>query len=190
MKNGNKANGALGLMNRELLNGIGCAIIGLLLLIAPQIAEAIITTMIGVVILVVGLARVAGYFLAEKTTVVGSNELAMGLIWTVGGILFLTMGSVLFALLPVFLGCFVLFGACGKFQTAMNLYRMQGSMWKIEMIAAVIFALAGILILVNPFAVVYTLLRIAGAAILLDGIYGCFDKHMYKKTVTEYNSRP
>lgn len=172
--------------SNDLLTGLGFAAVGLLLLISPQTAEAIITTVIGVVALLIGIVRVACYFLQEKDkTAVGSN-LATGLSWIAGGIIFLTMGPTLFALLPVLMGCFDLFGGFRKLQIAMNLRKMDVGMWKVEMIAAIVFIAVGILIIVNPFAALYTLMRIAGASILIEGAYGLFERPVYNNARRKY----
>lgn len=170
----------------EIIMSLACICVGLLLLIAPQVAEAIITTVIGAVGIVIGIAHVIRYTAMDTRAAIDSDALMKGMVWIAGGILFIAMGPTFFALLPVLLGFFILFCGVSKVQYAMNLRHMNSKAWKAELIAAFVFIAMGILVIVNPFSVFYTLLRIVGAVLVVQGIFDFIAQYMYVGTYTRY----
>lgn len=86
------------------------------------------------------------------------------------GILFLALPDMVISLLPVLLGCLLLFETIFKVVRILTLWKNGYSNWWILMIGCAVMAILGILLLADLFDETYTLIRILGGGLLTDGI--------------------
>lgn len=77
-----------------------------------------------------------------------------------------------FAILPIILGVLVLIEGISKAQRAMMLQKYGYPKWQAALLAAVLIALLGVLLILNPFGALVITVRVLGGVILVDGIMG------------------
>ncbi len=153
----------------ELLLGLAAILLGLVLLIWPDIAATLVITVIGAICIVIGLFDIIRYFMLETRMALVSNALAFGLVWIAVGIAVICLKELLISLLFLFCGLIVLAGGIVKIQSTLCFKRMAAAKWYLELISACVSVILGALILFNPFSSAVLLMRVIGIALVLEG---------------------
>ena len=71
--------------------------------------------------------------------------------------------------LPIVFGLFVIFDSLGRIQNALELRRCEYSSWKIFLLLAVLSVALGIVMVVDPFGTMETLVMAIGLILILEG---------------------
>lgn len=167
---------------QELTLGLAAILLGLVLLILPGVAATVVLCGVGAVGIVIGIVHVVRYFTLDARRAILSNDLSLGLVWIVTGMLVIILKDLLISLLPVFFGLAILLGGVVKVQTTLSLKRMNARRWYLELVAAIISIVLGTVILLNPFSTALLLMRIIGAALLIEGVQDLISSYTFKKT--------
>lgn len=178
--------GKLRLSPSEMLMGLAAIVLGLILLIAPGTATAFVFNGIGAICIAIGLFNVVRYFMLDTKASIISNALATGLVWIIIGVAVILLKGTLISILPVFFGVIVLIGGIAKLQGALSFKRMNATKWYIELCLAVLSIVFGSLILLNPFSTAMILMRIIGAALLIEGIADMISISKLQKMKNDY----
>lgn len=146
-------------------------IAGILLLIRPVGFTALIITVGGIILCVIGLLSVIRYFRTDAQTAVKGQALFKGSLLIIAG-LFCAIKSewftATFPLMTVVYGVAVLLAALMKLQTTVNLIRLKNDKWYVCGIAALVFAVCAVVILSNPFATTAVLWMFTGIALIVE----------------------
>lgn len=170
----------------ELLAGLALILIGLILLIWPGIATNLLFGAIGAICIVIGLVYVVRYCMLEDKLAITSFDLALGLVWIIGGVAVIVFKNLLLSLLPILFGLIVLVGGVIKIQSTLGFKRMNAPRWYLELVCAIVSIAFGVIILLNPFATAQLLMRIIGAALLVEGCMDLVSRAFYKKSCDAY----
>lgn len=170
----------------EIIIGLAAIVLGLILLILPGVAASVVLCGIGAVGIVIGIVHIVRYLMLDARQAVASNDMALGLVWLVAGILVIVLKDFLISLLPVFFGLAVLLGGIAKIQFTLSFKRMNATRWYLELIGAVISIVLGTLILCNPFSTALLLMRIIGVALLIEGVQDLISIYTFKKARDAY----
>ena len=130
-------------------------IIGILLLINPVGFTSLIITMLGIVLSVMGISDIVGYFREEPEKASKEKGLSMGLLLATAGIFCIFKSEWFIATFPiftVFYGIITLVIGFGKIQWAVDMLRKKEKYWFIEVIGAALTVVFSVLIIANPFA--------------------------------------
>jgi uncharacterized membrane protein HdeD (DUF308 family) len=168
------------------LSSAAAAIIGVVLLIWPSVSNTVICYVIAVAFIAYGIFRTACYFTRGSVETMLARDLAAGLISVAVGVFCLLKPSVVISILPVLFGLALIAGAMGAVQTAFDLRRMEDGHWALSLIAALVFLILGILILVDPFSSAMVLTRFIGAALIIEGVCGLISAVKTAKLRDEY----
>lgn len=177
---------ALLLSWQELIMGVALALLGVVLLIWPNLVPSMVLIGIGAISIVVGLVYVARYFMQDAEATLFSGELSIGLIWIVAGVLAIALKNLLISLLPILCGAVVVLGGIAKLSAALSFRRLQLRRWYVELIGAIVSVVLGALILFNPFSTAMLLMRIIGAALLIEGVQDLISVYAYKRAKNAY----
>lgn len=170
----------------ELIAGAALLLIGLILLIWPNVATSVLFGAIGAVGIVIGLVYVVRYCMLETRQAISSYDLALGLSWIAGGLAVIIFKNLLLSLLPFFFGMLILIGGIVKIQGTLGFKRMNAARWYLELIGAGISVAFGLIILFNPFSTALLLMRVIGAALIAEGAMDLVSTFAYKKTRNSY----
>ena len=163
-------------MKKLLKNGsvssILIAIVGLVLLLMPSLTNKIIVYGIGIVLLIYGLCRILRYVTTKDAAqALAGHDLSIGLILAVTALFMLIYSSVVIGILPFLFGLFLIYGGARSIQTAFDIRRFRGPRWVVHLVIGIIFAVAGIEAIRDPFSTAQLLTRVVGLCLLLLGIY-------------------
>lgn len=170
----------------EIIICAAMILLGLILTIWPGVAVGLVIGGVGGVAIVVGIVHLVRYFRLDARSSLSSNELAVGLLWLVGGILVIALHRFLLSIVPVFFGIVMLIGGIAKLQSTLQFKRMGARKWYFELVSACLSTAFGAIILINPFSTAMLLMRIIGIALLVEGAQDLVSRYAYKKTSEAY----
>ena len=141
---------------------------GVFLLAWPDLGTVINRYLIGATFLLLGIARILGYFANDLYRLAFQYDLALGALALILGVLFIISPDNVQMALPYIIGVYVLIDALLKVQTAMDAKEFGMRAWLPLMITALFLTGAAIAILVlqTKFADTHVLIPVA---LMLDG---------------------
>lgn len=163
------------------VSSILIAVIGLVLLLMPNLTNRIIVYGIGGVLVIYGIGRIIRYI--RRSAGIGSMEhdLSVGLVCVVCGMFMILYSAVVISVLPFLFGLSVMFGGAMSIQAAFDVRRFHGDRWTLNLVIGIVFVFAGIAAIRNPFDTASLLTRFVGVCFLILGIY----TYIENKKVTE-----
>jgi uncharacterized membrane protein HdeD (DUF308 family) len=163
------------------VSSILIAVVGLVLLIMPNLTNRIIVYGIGAVLVVYGIGRIFRYIRRSADYGVMEHDLSVGLVCVVSGLFMILYSAVVISVLPFLFGLALIFGGAMSVQTAFDVRRFHGARWTMHLVIGIAFVLAGVEAIRNPFGAASLLTRFVGLCFLLLGIY----TYIENKKVTE-----
>ena len=149
-------------------------VLGLLLLLYPDTSGTILAVIIALALAAMGATHILNYLFRRFPDDIGRMDLVSGLLMAGIGVFLFFRPGVLIGVLPVVMGFLLLFGGAVKLQNAIDLARLKAPLWWVILILAALSVIAGIVVLLNPFATAELLLMFLGASLLIDGIFDIY----------------
>lgn len=147
---------------------LGCALI-----FKPALVENAFSTLLAAAAILIGILKLVGYLftnvqarIADDTNgfAIGSSLILLGL--------FVMMDSTMFVMLvPFVLGFMIAFKGIEGIQNLLNLQKLGVPMAKGYLIASIVIALFGILVMLNPFSTRRILFSLLGVGLLVSGLF-------------------
>ena len=151
-----------------VLTAILTLILGILLITSPGTAMRTVFLLVGWTLLISGVASLLTALLS-KGQPVGQGDLVLGLVQVATGLVVLMRPGFLMSLAGIVVGFVLLIHGIHDIQHARE-SKALGYEWKLSMGVGIAAVVMGIIVMVNPFSTVETLLRIAGIFLLVDGL--------------------
>lgn len=146
-------------------------LVGILLLINPAKFTEAIVTIFGIILIVIGLICVIGYFRTEAIQAAASQSLFKGLLALIAGIFCAVRAERFIAAFPVLAilyGVAVLIAGLIKTQWTIDLIRLRLGRWSLPAISAAISLICSIIILNNPFGAAVALWIFTGISLIVE----------------------
>lgn len=170
----------------NVISSIILIALGLVLIIMPNIASTLVFVSIGVMLVAVGIINIIRYFSMDQRQQITSYALAIGIISCVGGVLIMVLRPLLLAVLPFLCGGIVIIGGVVQLQKALQFKKMNVRAWFVDLIFACVLLALGLIILFNPFKTALVLIRLIGAALLIEGVLSIVSGAKYEKTKSAF----
>lgn len=148
-----------------------CSIlVGAVLLIWPQMGVSVMCKVYGVFLLIYGLAKLSGYFTRDLFQLAFQYDFGLGIVSLILGFVLLLRTEHIVEFLAVCIGIFMLVDSALKIQTAIDAKKFGINKWWLILIAAIMAAFVGALLLLAPFETGSILVRVLGLSICFDGV--------------------
>lgn len=151
-----------------VLTAILTLILGILLITSPGAAMRTVFLLVGWTLVISGAASLLTALLSRGQPV-GQGDLVLGLVQVATGLVVLMRPGFLMSLAGIVVGFVLLIHGIHDIQHARE-SKALGYEWKISMGVGIAAVVMGIIVMVNPFSTLETLLRIAGVFLLVDGV--------------------
>ena len=151
-----------------VLTAILTLILGILLITSPGTAMRTVFLLVGWTLVISGAASLLTAIFS-KGQLVGQGDLVLGLIQLATGLVVLMRPGFLMSLAGIVVGFVLLIHGIHDIQHARE-SKALGYEWKLSMGVGVAAVVMGVIVMINPFSTIETLLRIAGIFLLVDGI--------------------
>ncbi len=151
-----------------VLTAILTLILGILLITSPGTAMRTVFLLVGWTLVISGAASLLTALLSRGQPV-GQGDLVLGLVQVATGLVVLMRPGFLMSLAGIVVGFVLLIHGIHDIQHARE-SKALGYEWKLSMGVGIAAVVMGIIVMVNPFSTLETLLRIAGVFLLVDGV--------------------
>ena len=143
--------------------------LGIFLVMKPGTALNIVCYALGGVVLACAAVQLIRYFVVERGVFQSQLTLISGLICLALGVFLLLRSDIVVSILPIVFGLFVIFDSLGRIQNALELRRCEYSSWKVFLLLAVLSVVLGIVMVVDPFGTMETLVMAIGIILIIEG---------------------
>ena len=143
--------------------------LGIFLLLVPGTALNVVCYALGAVVLVCAVVQLVRYFSVERGVFQSQLTLISGLVCLGLGAFLIIRSDIVVRILPIVFGLFVIFDSLGRIQNALELRRCQYSSWKGFLLLALLSIVLGVVMIVDPFGAMETLVMAIGIILILEG---------------------
>ena len=152
--------------------GIACAmmLLGLCLVIWPQISATVLCYLFGALILVTGVIRIVCYIRRGISAFFHYYELPLGLLDILLAVFFFSRSRYVVLALPVVIGIMIMVESIFELQMAIDLKRLGLGRWWSMLALSILSILFSFLLILDPFEGSTTLMIFIGLTLIVDGI--------------------
>ena len=169
------------IINSYLIVFVAEAVIGLLLLINPEIFTDTISYILGGILLAFGILKLIAYFRENNF----ENDILMAIILCATGIFIIAKPDFIFKILAFFFGVYMLCQGLYSIKCALLIKEYNKDNWITSMIMAVLTTILGLVIVLNPFGTIKTTLNILGVALIISAIFSIYNGMVTKRKITK-----
>ena len=148
--------------------------LGILLIVNPDEAVDFIWRAIGIVLAVWGVIRIINYFRVAVVEAFGSFGLVQGVALIAFGAYVAVSPFVMADVFGALMAILIIIGGVIKIQYAVDLKRMNGAFWWLELIVAIALVVLGAIAIGDPFATDAALMIYIGISLVIDGAFDLF----------------
>lgn len=145
-------------------------VIGLVLLLRPELSTSVLCTALGVVLILRGVSDILDFVFHRDGSLYYSLHLVGGIIVAAVGIWLVTQPNLIAVVVPRVVGVLILFHGCKNLGDALKLHKNKSSRSVAALVLGAITIALGALLVYNPFAAFTTVVRIIGAVLIYDGL--------------------
>lgn len=145
-------------------------IVGLLMIIFPELFARLVCLIIGAVLTVYGVGKIFMYISAPELRPEMRLNLVYGVVYAVIGLVLIFRYASILNIINVIVGIFLLVDGISKLRTAFSGRSVGIESWWIVALFAAASAILGLVLIIKPFSGVEMLNRFIGIALLAEGI--------------------
>ena len=153
-----------------ILSSIIYVILGVLLIIWPDIMTKNICYVVGFFVIAIGIVNLIDYIRHDIVMEGYRYSLVIGLAFILVGVFILSKVEMVMSIIPFLLGLAVTISGFMKFQNAIDLIRLKYSGWGAVLFIASLNIAFGIVLMVNPFTSALVLSICIGIGMIYSGV--------------------
>lgn len=162
------------LMKRIKANALFSAmlyiLLGLVLLLWPEHSTSALCMVLGLVLVLSGLSDIFKFLRSRDGTLYSAVHLVAGVILAAVGLWLMARPTLIAVVIPRIMGVLICIHGCSNLGGALTLRKNQSARWAAAVILGLITLALGLLLVLAPFEVFTTAVRIIGAVLIYDGI--------------------
>ncbi|MDE6387438.1 MAG: DUF308 domain-containing protein [Lachnospiraceae bacterium] len=158
------------LKTNVVISAVLCILLGIVLVVWPDISMQIACTAIGAVLLVGGIVRLVQYFVVRDGSMYAQMNLIMGIVLTVVGVWIVLKPDKVLAIIPIIIGIVIVIHGLNNLQQAVSLCKEKYDKWWVALILGLLTVGFGILLICRPFAALDTVVMLIGIFLIYDGL--------------------
>lgn len=162
--------------------------LGLTLLIHPENIYNLVLNVCGAVLLAFGVIRMLAYWNSDPYAAMQNRQFTTGTLLALAGLCLIIFKPVFISILPFLLGTVLLIGGAFRLQGALDLKRLNAGHHRPVLISCIVSVAMGLLIMANPFQSAMILLRVIGAALILEAVMDGIYTHQFQKWKDDFTS--
>ena len=133
----------------SILTSIAIGILGLIILFNPNETIALLSLILGIIIMIIGIGKIISYIILRKESNFSNYDLIYGIIAIVISIIMLANANAFVTIVRVIIGIWIAYTGIMKLIYALNLKSLSSSSWIAVMIMAIITIIAGVYIAID-----------------------------------------
>lgn len=153
-----------------VISAVLCIVLGIVLVIWPDMSMQIACAAIGVVLLLGGIVRLVQYFVVRDGSMYAQMNLIMGIVLTVVGVWIVLKPDKVLAIIPIIIGIVIVLHGLNNLQQAITLCKEKYDKWWVALILGLLTVGFGVLLICRPFAALDTVVMLIGIFLIYDGL--------------------
>lgn len=153
-----------------VISALLCILLGIVLVVWPDLSIQVVCTAVGAVLLIGGGVRLAVYFMSRDGSVYAQMNLIMGIILAVVGVWILLQPDKVLAIIPIIVGIVIILHGANNLRQAFTLCRDKYDKWWVVLILGLLTVGFGVLLVLRPFEALDTVVMLIGISLIFDGI--------------------
>lgn len=133
----------------SILTSIAIGILGLIILFNPNETIALLSLILGIIIMIIGIGKIISYIILRKESNFSNYDLIYGILAIVISIIMLANANAFATIVRVIIGIWIAYTGRMKLIYALNLKSLSSSSWIAVMIMAIITIIAGVYIAID-----------------------------------------
>lgn len=151
---------------QSLISSIIFAILGIILIIAPETTVKVISYMLGIMFMLVGIYKIISYFSNKGNYDFYNYDMAFGIIAIILGIITIAYSREIGTIFRILIGLWIIYSSIIRFSLSMKLKTLGTNIWSYSLFIAIIMFICGIYTLMTSNIIVMTI----GVVILIYAI--------------------
>lgn len=153
-----------------LLSALIYTVLGVVLLVWPELSTNVLCTALGLVLLVSGISDILEFVFQRDGSLYYNLQLGLGVILCAVGGWLLLRPTLIAVIIPRIIGVLVCFHGFKDFGDALTLRKNKSPQATAALLLGIITILLGVVLVVNPFSAFTTVVRIIGLILIYDGV--------------------
>ena len=154
--------------NSLILSSLLYIVLGVVLLVMPELSLGFACLLIGGAVLIYGAVRLAAYLRGGPAA--DKLDLVLGVLLILLGLFLLIWIRFLLAFVPVVLGIYILIDCFGSLKRSLDMKALGFGRWWVSFLVAAALAICGLVMVLNPFGTIESLVMFIGLGFLIDGV--------------------
>lgn len=159
-----------GVKANDTVSAVLCVVFGLLLIIWPGTSTQVVCMVLGGVLSGYGVIQILLYLFAREHTIYLQGMLILGIVFAVLGVWILLKPEGIIKAVPIIMGIIIIMRGLHNAAQGWELKKLGYENWLLAFLFGVLTIVLGIVLVVNPFTVVNTVVRVIGGILVYNGI--------------------
>jgi len=169
------------LKNTLIATSILYLVVGIFMLIFPDVVSDFICYLVGFMFMFFGVAGVVTYSKTEVKTPYTSSILVLAIILGAFGIYIFLNPKTFASFIPLVIGIFLVADSISKLSMSLDLRKQEYSNWWHMLIVSFVVLIFGLIIVFNPFEVITITIRMIGAMLIADALSNIYTIYNYSR---------
>ena len=153
-----------------LLSAALYALLGLVLLLWPELSTSVLCFALGLILLLCGLGDVIEFLRHRDGSLYAALHLGVGVILAAVGLWLMSQPTLVTVVIPRIVGVLICFHGFRDASDAMTIRKNGSSRWTAAGLLGLVTLVLGVVLVICPFKAFTTVVRLLGAFLLYDGI--------------------
>ena len=153
-----------------VISAILCVVLGIVLVVWPDLSMQIVCIAIGAVLLIGGGVRLAVYFTNKDGSMYAQMSLITGIVLAVVGVWILMKPDKVLAIIPIIVGIVIVLHGINDLQQAVSLCKDKYDKWWVALVLGLLTIGFGVLLICRPFEALDTVVMLIGLFLIYDGL--------------------
>ena len=158
-----------GIRNSIIVTSLLYIVLGVVLIVFPEVSLGLACILIGAVTLIYGVVRIVA-FVRDGGEASGRFDLFVGVLLAALGIFLLVCPQVIVSLIPIALGIYIIVDSVSAVKKALDLKALGFERWWVSFLVALALLILGAVMVVRPLAAASVPVVFIGIVFLFDGV--------------------
>ena len=105
----------------SILTSIILAILGLIMIFNPDTTMQFISTILGIIFIVIGIIKIANYFISRGNSTLFANDISWGLVAVILGLVTIVYSSTIESIFRIMIGIWIIYSGFTRFSLSFKL---------------------------------------------------------------------
>ena len=128
----------------SILTSVILAFVGLVMIYNPDTTMQFISTILGIIFIVIGIIKITNYFIARGNSTLFNNDISWGLVAVILGLVTIVYSSTIESIFRIMIGIWIIYSGFTRFSLSFKLKDVNHSMWKVMLVLSVLMIIAGL----------------------------------------------